>query len=269
MIVDAYVHCGQRKFLPFEAWEKDAAASGVEGAFLVQHMGEYDNRYLAGVAARSPNRFKVAGLLETRSEKSAEYLTGLLDSTALGIRFIGLRMNRPMIESGAEHLAILDRFGGTIVLHLEDGIPPHVKFLERLARDYPNTTLYVPHLGWPTIDGRVSHGWSEAVRRLAGCERVVFGLSSAHHFSARPFPHEDIWHCVGHVLQEVGSDRAVWASGFPQFLDTETFAENLGLFLGETFNLEEDDRRAVLGGNAMRIWGFRKENASPEAAGRG
>ena len=269
MIVDAYVHCSESKFLPFEAWKTEAAAANVDGALLVQHIGETDNRYLAEVSARSPRRFKVVGMVDPEADGAAGFLEGLMDGSTFGVPFVGLRMTRPMIEAGGACLEVLDRFEGTIVFHLPEGIGPHVAFVQKLAAQYPNTILHIPHLGWPIADGREAPNWHEAVRRLSKHERTIFGLSSAHFFSNEPFPHRDVWPYYRHILETAGPEHTVWASGFPALLEAETLAENLGLLLGDAFGLDDSGRAAVLGGTAARVWGVGKDPAaSGEAWGK-
>lgn len=268
MIVDAYVHCSDTKFLPFQAWEAAAATASVDAALLVQHLGELDNRYLASVAARDPDRFKVAALIDPSAEGAADFLEGLLDGRALGVPCVGLRMTRDMLEAGADCLAVLDYFGGTIVLHFPDGIGPNVAFIEGLARKYVWTTLYVPHLGWPVEEGRPSPGWHDAIRRLADIGQIVVGLSSAHYFSTMPYPHEDIRPCFRHIIETIGTERIVWASGFPQLIEEETLEQYVALFSGEFLGLSEKERTDMFFGTASRCWGFEATGNPSEHEGR-
>ena len=54
-IIDSYSHCGISKYEPIERVRGVMRSGGVARAVLVQHLGEYDNRYLQDVVAADPD----------------------------------------------------------------------------------------------------------------------------------------------------------------------------------------------------------------------
>ena len=63
-MIDAYCHCGISKYLPLEDVLAATDHAGMARAVLVQHIGEYDNRYLAELTAAHPGRFAAVGLVD-------------------------------------------------------------------------------------------------------------------------------------------------------------------------------------------------------------
>jgi hypothetical protein len=57
VIVDGYAHCGISRYQPVEIVLDTMAQAGVDRAVLCQHLGEYDNSYLAEVVGSRPQQF--------------------------------------------------------------------------------------------------------------------------------------------------------------------------------------------------------------------
>src|SRR5262249_45564233 len=73
-IVDAYAHCGISKYLPVADVLAAMEAADVEKAVLCQHLGEYDNSYLAEVVNRYPGRFAAVCLVNPDQPDATERL---------------------------------------------------------------------------------------------------------------------------------------------------------------------------------------------------
>ena len=64
MTVDAYAHCGRDKYLPVEVLDGVMVGADVSAAVLCQHLGQFDNAYLAGIVASEPGRFAGVALVD-------------------------------------------------------------------------------------------------------------------------------------------------------------------------------------------------------------
>ena len=53
-IVDAYTHCGLRKYHPIEKIRHVMNLADVARAVLVQHLGEFDNSYIGNMVKNDP-----------------------------------------------------------------------------------------------------------------------------------------------------------------------------------------------------------------------
>ena len=265
MVIDAFVHCGRTKYLPVEKYEETMVECGIDGALLVQHEGEYDNSYLASIVNREGGRFQAIGLVDSHQDDPAPCVAALLDGSRHGVPLCGVRMGPDMLTRSPGSLAAVQAHKGTIVLHLMEGLGRYVDLLRHIADEFPEILLYVPHLGWPLVDGKATSNWHATVEAMRDLPRVVFGLSAIHYFSRMPLPHRDIWPHVRHVVATLGAERVVWASDFPLLLEQASVRENLGLFRGEALGLDEAQRAAILGGTAARCWDFCKQGPTEDS----
>lgn len=259
MIIDAYAHCGREKYLPQERLETAHREAGVGGCLLVQHMGQFDNGYLAQIVASAPDRYKAIGLIDAERTDGAAALDGLLCGATHGVSFSGVRMTDAMLDAAPACLDLLNAYAATLCVHFPGGVDQQLPRLQRIAAEYPNVTIYVPHLGWPKIvDGRASRSWTRALERLATIGQTIVGLSAVDHFSRQPYPHRDIWPSIRQIVGIVGADRAVWASDFPLVLKHETVSEYVRIFREPDLGLNDAEQRALLGETAIRVWRFGK-----------
>ena len=103
MTIDAYAHCGREKYLPVEALEGVMSETGVECAVLCQHLGQFDNSYLASLLRVEPDRFAGVALVDHRVPGWHETLA---DVPRLGFRGIrvtseALRENPGLSQAAA------------------------------------------------------------------------------------------------------------------------------------------------------------------------
>src|SRR5690349_9549851 len=88
LIIDAYTHCGLSKYEPIERVSATMAAAGVSRAVLVQHLGEFDNGYLAEQVDRNRDRFAAVCLVDHTLPDAADRLTQVkLSGNFRGVRF--------------------------------------------------------------------------------------------------------------------------------------------------------------------------------------
>ena len=58
------------------------------------------------------------------------------------------------------------------------------------------------------------------------------------------------------ALEAFGADRIMWGSDFPVVSSREGYDNSLRLPLAYFARLSEDERDAIFGGTAMRVWRF-------------
>jgi predicted TIM-barrel fold metal-dependent hydrolase len=64
MTIDGYCHCGISKYRPVDVVLGVMNKHAVDRAVLCQHLGEYDNSYLAEVVNDHPGRFAAVCLVD-------------------------------------------------------------------------------------------------------------------------------------------------------------------------------------------------------------
>jgi len=120
---------------------------------------------------------------------------------------------------------------------------------------YPNLEVSLPHAGgtFPILIGRIDHGWT--VRKE--CKH----LKNAPSTYLRRFTYDTIGHAnyvMKYLTELVGVDRVVLGSDFCFDMGHEKPVQNVM----EYDWLNEEEKRAIIGGNACRILGLKVPEAS-------
>lgn len=135
---------------------------------------------------------------------------------------------------------------------------------ERLARDFPATTLILNHAGLPSdrSDEGLA-GWHGAMARLAEQPNVVVKISGLGQ-PGRPWRALDNAWIVREIVAMFGADRAMFASNFPVDSLCGTFDDIYGGFKYIVRDLPAADQERLFYSNAQRI--YRCEPAVVERA---
>lgn len=207
MTVDAYAHCGREKYLPVEALEAVMSEGGVECAVLCQHLGQFDNSYIASQLASRPGRFAGVALVDHRAESWGESIAevGRLGFRGLRITSDALR-ERPMLPREAASAGL------TQVLYAPEGVGAIAESLRALAPAHPQAAFVVSHLGNPAVEDGVLRDGDE-ILQLADLPNVNVLLSGLAMFC--PFPYTPLDRLVTEVVEAFGPERVMWGSNFP------------------------------------------------------
>lgn len=151
---------------------------------------------------------------------------------------------------------------GITVLQFHKGMPFGLQDVEDVrpndiqgaARDFPDLTFVVHHLGMPYFD--------ETVNIAARFPNVHLALSANLCFT--PIAPRLVQSQLGRLLAEVGADRLLWGSEAglagppaPYLAALMTLEIPADLRLGYGWpQLTHEDKRALLGGNAARLFGI-------------
>lgn len=245
MIIDAYTHCGVEKFRPIEDVRAMMEANGISRAVLAQHLGQFDNSYIADCVLAAPEDLVGVAMVDTAAADAERALAEVIAHPA----FTGLRMTAPMLVQ-APHIASQALASGLhLVLYCPDGIETIEDTLAHLA-DGPGR-IVVTHLGSPIVEGDEVVRGAE-ILRLAADPRVMVTLSGAGMACAPP--HEPLRPLVRSVVQAFGADRVMWASNFPVVGDIEQVCEDLELTRSNSWGIDEAGLALVLGESAERTW---------------
>src|SRR5579871_5736006 len=146
-IIDAYSHCGLKKYEPIETVQSVMAASGVSRAVLVQHLGEFDNSYIGGIAARDPEHFAGVCLVDATSPVAVQSLQTLAASG----QFKGVRFTIDVCTFAPELFQAAVDVGLIIVLYAPEGVAKAIGPLINCLDARPTARLVLRHLGTPNL----------------------------------------------------------------------------------------------------------------------
>jgi len=248
VIIDAYAHCGREKYLPVEALEAIMRNAGVERAVLCQHLGQFDNSYIASLLGSRPGRFAGVALIDHYADGWEESLSEIVQ---LGFR--GLRITSDALRERPALAHAAASAGLSQVLYAPEGIGAIAEPLRQLSSAHPQIAFVISHLGNPAVeDGVMSRG--EELLDLADLPNVDVLLSGLAMFC--PFPHRPLDRLVRKVVEAFGSERVMWGSNFPVGGDTPPdYLRELDLVLsGERWGIDVDAAAAISDTTARRLW---------------
>ncbi|HVX10775.1 MAG TPA: amidohydrolase family protein [Pirellulales bacterium] len=247
-VIDGYAHCGLSKYEPIERVKEVLAAAGVDRAVLVQHLGEFDNSYLAGIASADSQHFAAVCLVDHRPADCVRTLERWCSSG----HFRGFRLTaealaaRPALADAAVELGLI------LVLFAPQGIEPVARSLTSLFERYPLVRLVVSHLGQPDPADSPAFSKSQALLRLAEHPHVHVQLSGMKMFC--DWPHEPLYPLINQLLKRFGAERTYWGSNFPVVGDVSDYRHDLALLLEGKLPIAAGDVQAVAATNAKRLW---------------
>lgn len=132
-------------------------------------------------------------------------------------------------------------------------LPAAVEALERV----PGFTVVLEHLGKPPIASGHLEPWAADLRRIARVPGVSAKVSelSLQAGRTRGAP-SDLRPWLEAALDCFGFDRLMWGSGWPVCLAASPYRLTLDAVLTAIGPIDENDRTALLGGTARRVYGL-------------
>jgi L-fuconolactonase len=231
--------------------------AGVEGAWLVQLLGVYDNTYQAGAAAAHPDRLvSVIQVDATRSDAVA----ALTDLAAGGAR--GVRLRPGSRSPGDDPLAIWRAVAalGLVVSCVGTAAQFAAPDFAAVLAEFPALPVVLEHLGGlarpdvgdlavatPALFGLAAH--ANVRLKLPGLGQLVPRAALADPPVDDTDPRGAL---IAATIAAFGSDRLLWASDFPVVSTREGYANALAWTRAVS---PAANHAAIFGGNAAALLG--------------
>ena len=246
MMIDGYAHCGISKYLPVRDVVAVMQQAGIDRAVLCQHLGEYDNSYLAEVVRMHPGRFAAVCLVDP----AGPHPTADLEAWHATGSFRGVRLRAEWLRPSAALWARAVELGMLLVVYAADGTAAAESSVTAFAAEHPTARIIMTHLGNPVVQqGRLAE---TRLLSLAGIPGVYVQLSGLSQFCE--FPHEPLSGFIQDVIREYGVDRIYWGSNFPVCGDTAAYCRDLMLVRNGGWGLTPDQVAAVTTQTAAGLW---------------
>ncbi|MFF2040860.1 amidohydrolase family protein [Kitasatospora sp. NPDC058170] len=247
-----------------------AAAAGEPIGVVVVEAGrrpEQAGAELDWVRARAAHRPELLGMVahlsleQPESPEQAEDLPERIRRLAADPFVVGVR--RLLQDEPAGFTAGTGLRAGVALLG-DSGLPfdacvreHQLAELDELAAACPQTVLVLDHLGKPRPGAPDDGGWRRALRRLAARPNVVCKLSglATEALPGRATP-ELLRPYLHTALDLFGPDRCLYGSDWPVMTLAGRYRDWLDLVRAELSALPASDAQAVLGGNALRVYGL-------------
>lgn len=222
----------------------------VNGAVITQeYIDGNQDEYLLTARAKYPDRIKICSLYEEREDYQLEGFDG--------IKICAGRLADRDLTSLLPLFKRVETAGKFISIDMADG-DEQTEGLEQLIGQCPDLRIAIGHFGMVTTPG-----WQKQIA-LAQNKNVYIesgGLTWLFHKEFYPYPS-----AVEAILEArdiCGMDKLMWGSDYPRTMTDITYIMALR-FLKETDRLTPEEKRAFLGENAARFYGFEGLEPMPE-----
>lgn len=247
-IVDAYTHCGISKYRPIEDVQAVMNRWNVSRAVLVQHLGEFDNSYLAIVVQRDRRHLAGVCLLDPAAHDADQRLDQII---AEGV-FHGVRLSTESLEQSAGFMERVLSAGLIVVLYAPRGVSTYYAKLRAVLEKVPRGKLVITHLGTPDLTHAPIFKPEVEAFRLAEFPGVFLQVSGMKMFC--PYPHTELYPLLEQALAHFGGERLLWGSNYPVVGESEDYGQDLQLSLNRLWPLPHGSVEDVCGNNAARLW---------------
>lgn len=214
----------------------------VNAAVVTQeYMDGNQDEYLLRVRQKYPDRFRVCSLYEERGG----YLTDGFD----GIKICAQRLRDKDLRKLLPVFQDAESRGMFVSIDLADG-DEQVDSLQWVIDRCPDLKIAIGHFGMVTTDG-----WQRQIE-LAKNRNVFIesgGLTWLFNYEYYPFP--SAIEAIREAIGICGAEKLMWGSDYPRTM-TEITYKMAVRFILETERLTEDEKKAFLGENARRFYGF-------------
>ena len=214
----------------------------VNGAVITQeYIDGNQDCYLLLSKEKYRDRLKICSLYEEREDFKTEGFDG--------IKICAGRLKNQDLRA---HMAVFkeaERLGKFISIDMADG-DAQVESMQAVIDECPDLRVAIGHFGMVTTDG-----WERQIA-LAKNKNVYIesgGLTWLFHKEFYPYP--SAIDAIVTARDICGMDKLMWGSDYPRTMTDITYIMAVR-FIEETDKLTEDEKRAFLGGNAMRFYGF-------------
>lgn len=241
VIIDAWAHCGIRRFRPVDDVLRFMDAVGIAASALVQPLGDPDHEYLASAIKGREETFIAIGWADGADPGVGGTLRRLADLGVRGVRLTAADLiARPDIAHRVREEGLL------LAVHAPDGTGGLDTALPPVGAE---PWILIAHLGFPRVgDAGLERGTE--LLGLADRPDVAVTLSGLEMACSHPFA--PLREHIRSVLASFGPARVLWGSNFP-IACAEEARRVLALLRGDSIGLLPAEVTAVIGGSARAM----------------
>ena len=234
----------------------------VAAAVVVQEFIDgLQNDYLADVSRHYPDRFFCFGMADYLNDGFLAQAQALLDSGFKGLAIPGHRLLGRPLNSGEmlRMFRLMEERGAMLSITLADG-DRQVEEMEEVISACPQLKIAIGHLCManpPQTPCWENESWRRQIL-LARHENVMIetgGITWLYNAEFYPFP--SAVRAIREAANLVGMDRLMWGSDYPRTITAITYRMSYD-FLLKTPELTDEEKRLLLGENAIRFYGFKQ-----------
>ncbi len=232
----------------------------VSGAVLIQpsYYG-WDNSYMMDCCDRYPGKFAAVVRVDQASPSAPDDLDfWVRQRGARGIRLTMGQYTKSTWRGGEPEFPLWDRIRelGIVAGYLIN--PHHADMVRDMLRKYPEVPVMIDHFGLPYYNSKLDLDAFERIGELAEFTQVYLKMSAMRHFSALPFPHEDILPLAERALQFFGASRILWATDFCSTYGAYNYREGIDIVERYMPFISAEEKEQLFYGTAMKLFDFKR-----------
>jgi L-fuconolactonase len=142
-------------------------------------------------------------------------------------------------------------------------LPRHLARLLRLVDNHPDLQFVLDHCAKPRLSGGDLATWKIDIAEIARHPNIVCKLSGLVTEAASDWQVSDLREAVDHVRACFGSNRLLWGSDWPVVNLAGGYAKWFAASETLLAGLSPDEKAAIFGANAARIYLSRRGRSVP------
>lgn len=216
--------------------------AGVNAAVITQeYIDGNQDKYLLECQRKYPDRIKIFSLYE----ENDDYLLDGFD----GLKICAAKFKDKDLKRLLPVFKKVEAEGKILAIELFDG-DSQVEDMKYLIDKCPDLKISIGHFGMVT-----TKGWQEQIK--LACNKNVYiesgGLTWLFHKEF--YPYDSAIDAIKEAIDICSVDKLMWGSDYPRTMTDITYIMSLR-FIEETNKLTEEEKKAFLGLNAQRFYGF-------------
>lgn len=230
----------------------------VDGCIAVQALpSEVESRFLAELANTHPTVLGVIGWADLRADDLPKKLEELKNYPAIvGIRHI--------VQSEPDEFMYDEKFRRGIAMLAEYGYtydiliyPKQLAAATDLVKMFPDQSFIIDHCAKPEVRNREITTWRKGITDLAMFPNVTCKISGLiTEADWKNWSPGDFYPYLDVVFEAFGTDRLLYGSDWPVMLLSGIYVQWKSLLEKYMENHLPEEREAVFGGNAARVYGI-------------
>jgi L-fuconolactonase len=284
-VVDAHFHCWRldrgdygwltpalapiHRDIAIADWQRESRQCGVQAGILVQAAPTAaETRFLLDQARGDDAVLGVVGWIDLLATDAPQRIAALATAEPK------LRGLRPMLQDIADLDWILQpALAPALEAIAARGLvfdalvkPVHLPRVLALSRRHPGLRIVIDHGAKPDIAARQWEPWASEIQALAERHNVVCKMSGLLTEAGPRPPRNAARAWCDHLLRCFGPQRVLWGSDWPVLELAASYGDWWQDTQAVLESLSAEDRQAVLGGNACRVYQVMSRPAPPAAA---
>lgn len=224
--------------------------AGVGGCVVTQeYIDGNQDEYLLSAKKKYPNRLKICSLYEEKETFECHKVDG--------VKVCASRLKDKDLKKLLSVFKKVEEAGKFVSIDMADG-DEQVAGLQYVIDQSPNLRIAIGHFGMVTTEG-----WQKQIE-LAKNKNVYIesgGLTWLFHKEFYPYP--SAIEAIREAKAICGIEKLMWGSDYPRTMTDITYSMAVR-FIEESTRLTEEEKKAFLGENAIRFYGFTEIEKLPE-----